>query len=322
METGHVGLTIRTRRGDTARAWYRGPLLPHPSSGERLPIAHASDQLRSVVPDGREDVSLAAAFEIGRLLALSRPAMVAALMRWRQDQFQTARFDSIWNQIKDQLPFEAVLDRASLRRGLEGGLRDLIVNDPDHMIGSHRSPVTPGDPVDWGANPYSLLGKGFGLEVDLGKELRDVGDLVRVKELLGQMQPPVIRSIRVDRAPAPELVDHLQATLDTATEQLVSNVLANEIRVDPDLGAGVLRSPEVGEVVVGANDRGAITNLAGGAVGRGGLGVALPHDEAAPPEPGPRRSRRRRQPTDPLDELLSRRNHRSEPEPPAQEDPR
>ena len=106
VETGHVGLTHRTRRGDVTRAWYRGPLLPHPASGERLPLAHAADQLRAVIPDRREDISLAAAFEIGRLLALSRPAMVAALLRWRQTQFQLARSGAIWGGIKDHLPFD------------------------------------------------------------------------------------------------------------------------------------------------------------------------------------------------------------------------
>src|SRR5690606_20678835 len=98
-ETGHVGLPHLTRRGEPLRAWYRGPLTPHvmvrdrdPDTEDgRRPLAHTSDQLRRVVPDGREDLSLAAAFEIGRLLALSHPAIVAALMRWRREQFGAAR---------------------------------------------------------------------------------------------------------------------------------------------------------------------------------------------------------------------------------------
>lgn len=100
-ETGHVGLAHETRRGDHVRAWFRGPASPHPTLREtapttgdqkgRLPFAHTSDQLRVVVPDGREDVSYAAAFEIGRLLALSQPAVVSALLRWRQEQFGAQR---------------------------------------------------------------------------------------------------------------------------------------------------------------------------------------------------------------------------------------
>ena len=71
VESGHVGLAHKTRDGDDVRSWYRGPLVPNPTSSvatDRLPLAHSSDQLRIVIPDGREDVSLATAFEIGRLL--------------------------------------------------------------------------------------------------------------------------------------------------------------------------------------------------------------------------------------------------------------
>jgi hypothetical protein len=96
-ETGHAGLAHTTRVGDKVRAWYRGPFVPSPTSRELFPeqpkpvLAHTSDQLRSVVPDGREDLSLAVAFEIGRLLALSKPAFVSALMNWRREQFGAAR---------------------------------------------------------------------------------------------------------------------------------------------------------------------------------------------------------------------------------------
>jgi hypothetical protein len=112
VETGHTGLAHRTRRGDQVRSWYRGPFVPHPAAdppGGRLPLAHAADQLRIIAPDGREDISLAAAFEIGRLLALARPSMIAALMRWRQDGYQAARRDAVWQVL---VPFvDAVLGR-------------------------------------------------------------------------------------------------------------------------------------------------------------------------------------------------------------------
>ena len=98
VETGHIGLAHRTRRGDGVRSWYRGPFVPHPTADPpegRLPLAHSADQVRVVVPDGREDISLAAAFEIGRLLALSRPSMVSSLMRWRQVGYQAAQREAV-----------------------------------------------------------------------------------------------------------------------------------------------------------------------------------------------------------------------------------
>jgi hypothetical protein len=295
VETGHVGLTHRTRRGDTVQSWYRGPLLAHPSSGERLDIAHASDQLLAVIPDGRLDISLATAFEIGRLLALSRPAMVAALLRWRQTQYQVARLGTIWDHLRGQLPFETEVGVAGMRRQLEGKLRELIVTDPDELIGPPRELITPGDAVDWGSNAVKLLGQGLGLTsvgVDLGTVLRSPADLGSVTGVLRRTPPPVLGSFEVGGVLATAVADHLQAGLDAMTDQLVSNVLAKEIEVDPVLGAGVLRSPALGTVVATAGDKGAIVNQAGGI-----LSARLAPERV-------RRARRPR-PPDPLDELLA-----------------
>jgi len=94
--TGHVETAHETRRGDVAAAWFRGPMVPTPVDRPgarpdgRYPLAHHADQLRRVSPDGREELSYAAAFEIGRLLALSRPSVVAALNQWRRQRFAAA----------------------------------------------------------------------------------------------------------------------------------------------------------------------------------------------------------------------------------------
>lgn len=101
-ETGHVALPAVTRRGDATEAWFRGPLAPtpvdralsRPDGSDRPPLAHHSDQLRRVVPDGREDLGYSAGFEIGRLLALSQPGVAAALARWRHEAFGAAKVRS------------------------------------------------------------------------------------------------------------------------------------------------------------------------------------------------------------------------------------
>jgi hypothetical protein len=96
--TGHVSLEHRTRRGEATQSWYRGPFTPQPTVRTeadpitgKLPIAHTGDQLRRVVPDGHEEIGNAAAFEIGRLMALSKPGIVSALMAWRRELFGAAR---------------------------------------------------------------------------------------------------------------------------------------------------------------------------------------------------------------------------------------
>jgi hypothetical protein len=57
-----------------------------------------------VTPDGREDLGYSAAFEIGRLLALSQPGVAAALGRWRQEAFGAARVSGLSEDAAAELP--------------------------------------------------------------------------------------------------------------------------------------------------------------------------------------------------------------------------
>ena len=96
-DTGHVQTAAVSRRGDPGRAWYRGPFTPRqilraqPDESGVLPLLHAADQARRVGPDGIEDLSLAAAFEIGRLLAVAQPAVVAGAARLAAGRLRTKR---------------------------------------------------------------------------------------------------------------------------------------------------------------------------------------------------------------------------------------
>lgn len=90
--TGHTVLDHLTRRGDSAQVWYRGALAPREvkrrDAGSPF---HAADQARRVAEDGREDLSEAAAFEIGRLLAMATPRFLADLQAWRRTGFAVRR---------------------------------------------------------------------------------------------------------------------------------------------------------------------------------------------------------------------------------------
>ena len=134
-ETGHVGLPHLSRTGLRGEAWYRGPFSPHqllrnPLAGEApLPVlAHVSDHLRMMTPDGRQDVSLAVAFETGRLLAMSQPSFVAGLMRWRDERFGAARART--NQrltLIDRLNlFERLIDPRDLNRLIDAMRLDVL----------------------------------------------------------------------------------------------------------------------------------------------------------------------------------------------------
>lgn len=228
-ETGHVGLAHQTRRGDRVTAWYRGPLGPHPTVREqpgddgRLPFAHTSDQLRVVVPDGREDVSLAAAFEIGRLLALAQPAVVTALMRWRGEQFGAQRAAGLAARTS-QVPgvLDGVFDG---RRPDLGALvaRHLVLaaaGDPAATLAAGRPLADPGRPLTFiDGDLDGAVAKGLGLNLDA---LLSAAGSVGLTSALTQTAVPV--------APPPDPGDpesaaHLTTRLDAAVQTLAADVL-------------------------------------------------------------------------------------------------
>lgn len=227
VETGHVGLTHRTRSGEQTRTWYRGPLLPHPADDRspRLPLAHASDQLRSYVPDGREDVSLAAAFEIGRLLALNSPSMVATLLRWRRTRYLAARASTVWSGLlRDRLRFDD--DTTVLQQDIGYLLGQTLVadiaDDPDAVLGGSMSIFRKGEVPTLGSDIDQVLATGFGVDLDLRGDLERV--LVSVKERQPLLVPPGSLSPR-------EVTGMLRGSLDPS---LVADL---ELRVRDTLTA-------------------------------------------------------------------------------------
>jgi hypothetical protein len=90
-DTGHIVLDGRVRTGEDGRSWYRGPFVPRAVERRPPEAVHVADQLRRLAEDGRIELGEAAAFELGRLLALSAPSTVAALREWRRQGFVNRR---------------------------------------------------------------------------------------------------------------------------------------------------------------------------------------------------------------------------------------
>jgi hypothetical protein len=203
-DTGHVGLPHLTRRGDATRAWYRGPLTPRPAGVDplhpeiRLPLAHTSDQVRRVTPDGREDLSIAAAFEIGRLLALSAPAIVAAQLRWRAEQFGAARAKRFVTHALEGLTALGIEVPPKAKVGDLGRLLGRQVTlaaaaDPEGVLAPSRPLADPGRPIDLDGGVDELLAKGFGLPLDA---IRAATSQVGLLAALRQADVPVIDDAR------------------------------------------------------------------------------------------------------------------------------
>ena len=94
MPTGHMQMPHVDRRGQAIKSWYRGPLAPVKiTRNVDRSIAHISDQLVKAVAEGSFDVSLASAFEIGRLLAMSDPTFIRNMRAWARRNFVTEKLD-------------------------------------------------------------------------------------------------------------------------------------------------------------------------------------------------------------------------------------
>ena len=148
------------------------------------PAGHA-DALSATAPDGRLDVSYAAAFEIGRLLAVSDPAFVLALRRWARNGFRL----SISFQITPWLPphfdpnfLATVLPYAV--PGLPVGRGAGLLGAFGPLLPSRRPLVIPGGggigPLV-NPNPETLGGalQGFGID------LPNVIDIIRGGPVIG-----------------------------------------------------------------------------------------------------------------------------------------
>jgi hypothetical protein len=228
VETGHIGLGQRARRGDAMRAWYRGPFVPFPTlrdpAGGGPLLAHAADQLRRVVPDGREDLALAAAFEIGRLLALSQLSVVSALLRFRNEQFGAGRVREL---LASLTPFQMpplVDTTVDLGRFVAAQMVGELVKNPADTIGPRRPIADPGRELAVQGDLDQIIATGLGLDLDTVLKTSDEIGIVAAVALAQVPIANVSGTIKLD-APTlagmrSALMSELSHTLGIAAPQL------------------------------------------------------------------------------------------------------
>lgn len=106
-DTGHLQINLDDRLGATEQVWYRGPLVPWQLTRDTLGPYHSADQCRRVTPEtGAEDISYAAAFEVGRLLAAADPRLARALMSWRRESYKQSARASTIGEFNSRLPLD------------------------------------------------------------------------------------------------------------------------------------------------------------------------------------------------------------------------
>ena len=90
LSRGYVVLPHHLRQGDQTASWFHGPLVPGKSTSPQINLpARSADALVRYDPGlGMFDVSYAAAWELGRLLALQDKSFSTSLYQWKREHAQ------------------------------------------------------------------------------------------------------------------------------------------------------------------------------------------------------------------------------------------
>ena len=92
MSLGFIPFNHHLRNGDDAVSWYRGPLVGYAIPLAKRRLASSADAaLRYDQGLGMFDASYAAAWQLGRLLALSSTSFCASLLQWKKTTREKAR---------------------------------------------------------------------------------------------------------------------------------------------------------------------------------------------------------------------------------------
>jgi hypothetical protein len=149
IELGYVPMQHGMRTAANTASWYRGPLLPHaPASGASrslqffrsapggmVPAVFDADTLVRFDPStGLFDVGYAAAWQLGRLMALQDKSFSIPLYQWKRAHASAAAnaleqhvIEETFGDILNQLPGGTGADAPAARKSLiEGALSALI----------------------------------------------------------------------------------------------------------------------------------------------------------------------------------------------------
>lgn len=127
---GYTALDHDLPAGSSTVSWYRGPLVPVNSNATASPPYQNADQLLRFDPTtGMLDVSYAAAWQLGRLLALRDNAFATALYRWKLTQAQASI---------------AKLEQEVLHESLPPAVRtEELASPPDRFLSAVKGVVAP-----------------------------------------------------------------------------------------------------------------------------------------------------------------------------------
>jgi hypothetical protein len=91
LKTGYVALQNSMREGETSTSWYHGPMVPSPTKRDFAygPYQYSDHAIHYDPEYGLFNHAYSAAWQIGRLLALSDGSFSNALFNWRNSYLRT-----------------------------------------------------------------------------------------------------------------------------------------------------------------------------------------------------------------------------------------
>lgn len=164
LDIGFVPLQNNMRDGEQATAWYRGPFIPvitvRDIAGSPY---HFSDHAMHYDPDnGIFNLAYAAAWQIGRLLALSDKSFAMALFKWRQEH--QAKIIKMETRATQQQHLSQTLDFPPDPSSIlgEAAFRKLLANfwteKVRPVLDSRENPIPRVQPREQRLNPAAFPG--------------------------------------------------------------------------------------------------------------------------------------------------------------------
>jgi hypothetical protein len=198
LDTGHLAIKGVSRAGAATTSWYRGPFTPvailRPAPTDPAGVmAWASDQLRRVGPDGREEVSLAVAYELGRTMAAAQPGVIAALLAWRAAGYSLSRVTALLasggSAVHEQLA--AVLAQES--PDFSGAVTaELLAGIGAAALGPVRPASSPPSVLPTGQSLSQTIAQGFGLDPTTVSDLLSSPSVATTVGLPGTATVPLV----------------------------------------------------------------------------------------------------------------------------------
>lgn len=210
--TGHVRIDNLTRGGERVRAWYRGPFTSRQvKRRERTVPFHSADQARTIGGDFIENLGEAAAFEVGRMLALADPSFLQELLRGRRDGFRRL---TTATQVSDAGFGDLLTDDAGalgIGRILTTGL---LVGLADNDLAGLGPRIDPTAGLTLRDDDAEVIAAGLGTSVE------------RVRVAMGVGRELTVPGAKVGSAPQAEVTsfEQLVATADTELSHLATEL--------------------------------------------------------------------------------------------------